>query len=164
MIFGFRECICVLTRGEYLLDLILTDIDSNITSSTLPAISDHLCTSMCFDLQVTCQADNPREVWAFGAANWRLLKRLCQAGDWNRLDILSPSVGAVWFQERIISMMRQCIPTQRISKSIGSHPWVNERCFGLVRAKIAAANTANYSSACESCSKGFFDEYSKYAS
>ena len=49
---------------------------------------------MCFDLQVTCQVDNPREVWAFGAANWSLLKRLCQTEDWNRLDIVSPSVGA----------------------------------------------------------------------
>ena len=88
---------------ENLLDLILTDIDGNTSSSTLPAISDHLCTTISFSLKVTCSRDVVREVWLYGAANWNLLRRLCREEDWSYLDSVDPSVGAAWFQNRILA-------------------------------------------------------------
>ena len=61
--FGFRECIRQPTRNEYLLDLMLTDIDGRIKSEVLPKIADHLCTCVRFSLNITRGEEVRREVW-----------------------------------------------------------------------------------------------------
>ena len=51
--YDFREYVRTPTRNQYLLDLILTDVENHITSFTLTEISDHLCTAISFSLKTT---------------------------------------------------------------------------------------------------------------
>ena len=150
------------TRKKYLLDLILTDIDGQVKSEVLPKIADHLCTTARFLLHITCGEEAQREVWQFGAANWRALRRLCREHNWDYLNDGCPSEGAIRFQNQLLCFMRLCIPRMQITKVVGSHPWVNGRCTSLVSKKIAVEGTEHYSSVSKECSEGFFEEYLKY--
>ena len=149
--------------GEFVgFDLILTDMDANTSSSTLPAMSDNLCTIISFSLKVICSRDVVREVWFYGVANWNLFRRLCREEDWSYLVNVITSVGGAWFHDRILAFMKLSIPTHTISKASMSHPWVNDRRRELVRGKVAVVGIENYVVACETCSKGFVEEYLKY--
>ena len=160
--YGFRECMRKPTRGNYLLDLILTDLETQIILYTLPAISDHLCTAISFSLKITPRAEISRRGWHYSSGNWSRLRRLCRETDWTHLDNVSPSVGATWFQNTLLSYMRLCIPQKTIKKHGGSHPWVNGRCLDLLSRKISAIGTEAYEETCKACNDGFFDEYLKY--
>ena len=67
------------TRGEYLLDLVLTDIPELLSVCPVLEISDHGV--VCVDLHVTGPsfASIPRAVWDMKSAKWDELRNSLQS-------------------------------------------------------------------------------------
>ena len=79
--FGLQEVVRTPTRGDYLLDLILTDMDQ-VKAVVLPSIIDHKCTQVVYSIKVTIGEPTIRDVWYFDEVNERLFRRLCVDEDW----------------------------------------------------------------------------------
>ena len=79
---GLKQIVAKPTRGEYLLDLILTDSPSLCKVDVLPEISDHRV--VCLDIQVTVSYAEPvsRAVWDMKEANWDGLRRDISMRNW----------------------------------------------------------------------------------
>ena len=110
--YGLHECVRKPTRGKNLLDLILTDMEQ-VKADVLPAITDHLCTQVCFSLKIIFSQDVLRDVWCFGQADYRLIRRLCEVEDWRILESCDPSEGALFFQAKLLSFMSLSIPKKQ---------------------------------------------------
>ena len=160
--FGFRERVCAPTRGKYLLDLVLSDVDNLCRCSVLPYIADHACVLLEVDMQLAISSPVIRKVWNYGAANWKRMSGLVGAEDWSILDTMDPNSAAELIQRRILFHVSTCVPIKTIVQQRGTHPWLNARCLELVDAKMAAEGTENYKAMVAACSKGLFDEYLLY--
>ena len=82
---GLRQCICVPTRGDYLLDLILTDLE-HCKSEVIAPIADHRGILAKLVLPCPKEVHVPREVWHFKGAAWNNLKCSLKNCSWNRLS------------------------------------------------------------------------------
>ena len=82
--FGLRQLVNEPTRGPYLLDLLLTDLD-DAKVEILPAIADHnaLLTKFVFPIPKTSIMSC--DVWHFKNAAWTTLSCDLRACDWRRL-------------------------------------------------------------------------------
>ena len=75
---GITQCVHEFTRGDYLLDLVLSDIPDCMTTSVLPPITDHRV------VMAKIMNDQPshriidRQVWHLREANWPQLQRAFQ--------------------------------------------------------------------------------------
>ena len=131
--FGFHECVRAPTRGNNLVDLVLTEKkeqqkkDYSCVCIVLPKVADHKCVYMEFDMPITISSPVRRTVWNFGAADWRHMIRLCSAEDWRCLDIMSSCVGAEFLECRLLHFVSMCIPTSTFTKPSGNiHGLMND--------------------------------------
>jgi exonuclease III len=70
------------TRGDYLLDLVITDIDS-VSVSICPKIADHAVLLVRQNLSPPECFSHSRKVWSFSKADWEGLKHDLAAADWS---------------------------------------------------------------------------------
>ena len=73
---GFVEKVQKPTRGEHLLDLFLTDIQTGIRCKVLAQISDHRLVYSRVALKVVQSAPVVRYFWVYSRANWHGLQQL----------------------------------------------------------------------------------------
>ena len=69
------------TRGDCLLDLVLTDLDGIVTATSSPMIADHRFIVIAVRATVPALVSIPREIWAFRKADWPRLKKEAAAFD-----------------------------------------------------------------------------------
>ena len=79
---GLQEKVRKPTRGNYLLDLLLTDIPTGVSCSVLPRISDHNSVLSKFALRVDQLASKTQRTWLFDKADWHGLLAELDATDW----------------------------------------------------------------------------------
>ena len=86
------------TRGNNLLDLVLTDVPG-IHTSVEPAIADHRVVMASLDLKAPVGAEGARQVWDFNRAVWCKMREIITDQDWSFVDSASPteSVGRMNF-------------------------------------------------------------------
>ena len=70
---GLKQIVKEPTRGEYLLDLVLTDVP-DCTAKPCAAVADHKCVLTQARFKIPETATHQREVWHFGEADW---ERMC---------------------------------------------------------------------------------------
>ena len=68
---GLSQCVKGLTRGEYLLDLVLCHFASQISCDIVPGIleKDHQAVIVIVDINISCSTPASRECFDFGKAN-----------------------------------------------------------------------------------------------
>ena len=104
------------TRGEHLLDLVLTDVP-HAKACAVGAIADHKGVLMSFRLDVPKTFVPDRVMWAFNTADWDLMRDTFKSKNWSRLACMDPSSGAEYLANEIASAMRNCISQQKTMPS-----------------------------------------------
>jgi len=151
--------------GGHLLDLVLSDFDCPVSIRILPEINIHdhnlILASFSLDLPVS-EPPTKREVWTFLRADWVGLRSYLAATDWSWVDGMDPNEATTSLTTFVLQAARKFIPTHTFSDKKSSHPWINERCAGLISAKLAAHGTSSYKEAVLARSAGIMEEFCKY--
>ena len=149
------------TRGEYLLDLALTDLDE-VRCKVVAKIADHKGLTLALPLSVPRVEIQFRSVWQFRDADWDGLNNALFAQDWCWLSTVGANAGAEQLTSIILKLAEQFIPKRRLCERKSTHPWINERVLNIVREKHAAQGTANEDACRKRCSDCIMEEYGKY--
>jgi hypothetical protein len=158
---GLQQLVQEATREQYLLDLVLTDIDE-AKCTVLSKIGDHQCVHIAFDLQVPRSEVSERVVWRYAKADWAAMRENLSAIDWKCMATLSVDSAAEFMREKILEEARANIPRSSLKEKKSTHPWVNAKVEKLVQEKQFAAQTGNARHANEACSAGIKEEFEKY--
>ena len=149
---GLKQIVAKPTRGEYLLDLILTDSPSLCKVDVLPEISDHRV--VCLDIEVTVSYAEPvsRAVWDMKEANWDGLRRDISTRNWKDcFDDRDPDGSVQRFCDALIGFCNKHIPQKKIYTKAISHPWLDDECLAAVSEKALAAGSADFAEKSRKC-------------
>ena len=129
------------TRGNYLLDLPLTDMNDPESVRILLAIADHfvVLTSLKFPFEsFPCL---PRSVWCYRSANWQGLNNHL-----NQLDYKIMYHGYVDgvtnnFTRTLLDIVNMFIKQMTLSCSVSAHPWMSDKCRETVANNHSSVQT-----------------------
>ena len=137
------------TRGDNLLDLVLTDASGLLKVQVLPEIADHRV--VCVDLEVAVARTQPvpRLVWDFQRANWGGLKRMLKHTDWHcfldqRGVIYSPDESVQNLCDFLVQTCEKHIPKKQVTAKARDHPWLDEKCYAAIEAKCLATGANEF--------------------
>ena len=151
------------TRGKYLLDLVLSDLNDLIVQ-VLPSIADHKA------LLVKTLASAPklrtfeRDVWHFKGAAWNNLRCVLRNTDWTFLKYGDVNQAVNSFMEILWSYCIQYIPRGTRVQKISTHPWINDDCRHAISVKAMAEGSDDYVAARDACSRQLQESYKAYHS
>jgi len=160
---GLKQVVKERTRGDYLLDLVLTDVSELMSVKVLPELSDHKV--VCVDLEVAVPsfADIPREVWDFEHAEWDRLRTAIGNTNWEGfLDDTAPDSSTAAFCSHLIALCEQYIPRKTISAKTRVHPWLDEECYRAIEAKCCATGKEEFRRLELDCSQILTQAYLRY--
>jgi len=149
------------TRGDYLLDLGITDIES-ASGSISTKIADHSIVTVRLNLALPQMAPHKRKVWSYLKADWDGLKRDLEHANWSFLECGDASHAAELMTELILEKASVHIPQRTLIEKKRSHPWLTDDITQLVAAKRAAFGTPGYEESVKACSARIMAEYSAY--
>ena len=158
---GLRQIVKVPTRGEHLLDLLITDLDET-KCKVIPKIADHSGLLATLPLPVPKSEILTRTVWQFRDADWDGLKGALTEQSWTWLEHVDAHEGAQRLTELILGHARRYIPQRCVKERKTTHPWVNDRVIELVRLKREAEGSEHEAVCRDRCSAGILEEYGKY--
>ena len=160
---GFQECVRKPTRGKYLLDLVLSDISSAITTSVVPGVSDH-CIVLChMNLEISKTVACSSHRFIYSKADWHGLVGELQATDWMPLfDGRSADDMALTLVQNVLNSAKRYIPFRSAPTRKPTHPWINDRCLRFVRLKCEAYGTGGYRNAQKVCSDVIMEAYAAH--
>ena len=133
------------TRGEYLLDLVLTDIPELLSVRVLLEISDHRV--VCVDLHVSVPsfASIPRTVWDLKSAKWNELRNALRSTNWRQFfgnnNVDDAVAKLVAYLDKLAD---HYIPLTTITTKPKEHPWLDDKCFAAVEGKCLATGTLEF--------------------
>ena len=80
---GFHKSVQKPTRREYLVDLVLTDVEALVKTSIVPKIADHNGVLSSVRAIVAASTARKRKVCQYSEAKWDLMKKQIQSIDWS---------------------------------------------------------------------------------
>ena len=80
---GLKQLVSKPTRGDYLLDIVLSDAGDLVKANVLPSIADHRVVSIDIDVVVARTSQSSREVWDFHKAEWDALRHVLRNCQWS---------------------------------------------------------------------------------
>ena len=155
---GLQQKVREPTRGQYLLDLVLTDV-TDCTAKTVAAVADHRGVLTTVKFKVPETASHQREVWHFQEADWERLASEIEDADWNFLSLTPPSEGARLLTEKLLHIAEDNIPKRCVSIKKTTHPWLTQRGEEAVRQKHEAQGTEREAEAARECSETLLEEH-----
>ena len=163
---GLEERVRKPTRGPYLLDLVLTDLGSEVKARPVPGVSDHSAVLGSLEALVQEEAVRTREVFDFGKAPWReIAERLRDKDYWDRTFAgMSVDDMTLRFETRVTEVLDELVPKKSITATPKAHPWLNDRCRQAIDAKMSAVGTPLEIPARDRCSQVLTEEHDKYIS
>ena len=123
-----------LTRGEYLLDLCLTNIDG-CKARVEKKIADHSGIVLQVPIPAPQVKRIPRIVWHFKDARWKHLQSELRAIDWHFLEDGSVDQAVSDFSSILHGMRRFYIPWGKLEERRSTHPWLDETCIEAINGK-----------------------------
>ena len=111
------------TRGDYLLDLVLTDLENCKTQVVAP-IADHrgIVAKVAFPCPKALLVS--REVWHFKGAAWQNLKCALRNCSWDLLREGSVDEAVNYFLDLLLAKCEEFIPRSKIIINKATHPWL----------------------------------------
>ena len=160
---GLQQHVREPTRGEYLLDLVISDLGPLIHTKVVAGIADHsgvLCTLRC---PVPAAVMVQREVLLYSRAKWTELRQAISNYDWSS-DIVhgDADCSAERFQARLINFIHKFIPRKVISDEKSGHQWLDETCRQLIREKRVAWGTKLFLEKRDACTNGLLEAYNAF--
>ena len=159
--YRFRQLVKEPTRGEHLLDVCISNIES-ASVKVGGKIADHASVIAKLNLAIPESRAMYRTVWSFRDANWDELKKDLMEEDWTFLEHCGPSEAAEGMTRRILAAAEKHIPKRRIRTQKRSHPWLTDEIVKLVANKRAAEGTLRYEEAVMTCSQHIMAQYARY--
>ena len=159
---GFRQCVTEPTRGENILDLVLTDLDELRDATVGAQISDHRVVRGVADLSVQRVESQPRIVYDYSGAPWSRIRAEFSNTDWSFIDVFDVDAATTEVTRIIIGILDRLVQKRIISNDLSKHPWLNDRCLEFIRRKRAVEGTSEFADAAAACSAGILAEYHKY--
>ena len=161
---GWEERVRKPTRGPYLLDLVLTDLGSEVKAKPIPGVSDHSAVLGSLEATVDEEAPRTREVFDFGKAPWqRIAERFRDKDSWDRtLADMSVDDMALRFEDTVSKVLNELVPKKHITATPKAHPWLNDRCRQAIDEKQSAVGTPQELPARDRCSQILTEEHDKY--
>ena len=159
--FALQEIVRQPTRGEYLLDLCLTDLEDS-KCVTLPEIADHKALLFSVKLPMPKSLIIKREAWHFKGAAWHNLRCELRAWSWARLKHGSVAMAAKYFLDSVMNLCYVYIPRSTVEVRKSSHPWLNAACRDAVQQKALAAGTTSYTQKQTECAQVLKDAHHGY--
>ena len=162
---GMQQIVRGPTRGEYLLDLAVTDIASS-TATVSSKIADHGIVTVRLNLSIPQTVAHSRKVWSFAKADWDGLNNGLRGVDWSFIgkDGYDASRAAARVTELILEKANEFIPQRTLRATKSTHPWLTDDIVRLVSKKRAAAGTPAYEDAVKTCSAAITSAYYAYSS
>ena len=156
---GTTQCVHEPTRGDYLLDLVLSDIPDCMTTSVLPPITDHRVVMAKIMIDQPNHRIIDRRVWHFRQANWPQLQRAFQHVDRSSIGTEGARQVAERVTSTILRVAKLHIPYCKMWEHKSTHPWITPRCEAAVKRKCDAEGTPHYQTECQECSDVIASEY-----
>ena len=141
------------TRGDYLLDLVLSNF-SGVKTEVLPMIADHKLITATLKLSAPSHVVAGRKVWRSGQADWERLHDSLADACWDHIADQSTTTAAKWITDTILRSASSCILLSTLSTTKSFHPWLNDRAIALVDARRTAEETPLEKEATLACSAG----------
>ncbi len=165
-------CLCGLsqhvngpTRGDHLLDLVLSDFGSGIRTKITPGIHDNDHRGVLASVKLSVPAAEPvrRKVYDFQRADWKRLQRALRDEDWTLFfQDKNADDAADQLTGKILENVESCIPSRWIDDKAYAHPWMNSACQEALRRKHEAMGTVEFEAKRDECTKTFLDTYQTY--
>ena len=156
---GLTQCVREPTRFnratgvDNLLDLVLMDCTSVISTKVLPEIADHRVVKVSFQISTASTPPIDRWVWDFKKADWKGLCRDLAVTDWNKMIGNNSVDEAVRiFTDHVLNTAQTYIRYRRQPLSKSTHPWINDECRTAIARRDAARGTPDEFLAMQSCS------------
>ena len=161
---GLRQLVTAPTRGEYLLDLVLSDLASGIRSRVVAGIheNDHSGVLTTVHLAIPESTPVQRKVYDYKKADWDKLRALLLAQDWRPTLALSADDAAEEMAKIILDKVAECIPSRMLMDKIWPHPWLNESCRSALLRKRAAFGSDQFEARRDECSRIFLEARNTY--
>ena len=157
---GLVEKVGAPTRGDYLLDLVLSDMGSDLKCKVVAGVSDHdaVVGTVAFGVPVIHEIE--REYFDYKHAPWEIIRKDLEDSQWDELfETVSCDDVARLFEEKIIDTMRLHIRSRKSREKISTHPWLNDRCRLAIASKLAAKGTEQEVVERDRCSQALREEF-----
>jgi len=160
---ALRQMVDKPTRGNYLLDLVLTDIDS-CKIQVAPQIADHHAIFIRLRYPMPQSVGILRQVWHYKGAAWQNIRCELRAMSWERLHKGSVDDAASYFFELLRALCKLYIPHGDKITTKQSQPWLNQECIDMISRKNDAEGTESYVALRDQCAQLLKESYHVYAS
>ena len=160
---GLRQIVRQPTRGNYLLDVALSDVRST-SAQVLPRIADHCVVEVSLPLPVPKGAVLLRDGWNFRTADWDQLNANLEMEEWTVFSTMNVDDAATHLSDRILSLAEKSIKKKVIHDRKSMHPWVNDRVLQAVVEKRGAGGSLHESEKAIACSEVITQEYNAWVS
>ena len=158
---GLRQRVRGPTRGDHLLDLVLSDVE-DLSVDVLPAVADHRLVLSKLHLAVPEIIEEDRLVWNFGKADWDAVVDALDEEAWEDLADENADDGVTRISAAVFSAMKMNISQKRLHRPKSSHPWLTDAAVAEIEKKIEAIGSEDEQRAAELCSAVIVGEYEKY--
>ncbi len=163
---GLTQHVKAPTRGDNLLDLVLSDFHSGVTCKVTPGIHDNDHRGVLTKVSVEIPASEPvkRRVYKFKQANWDQLRGSLLAKDWRSILAGTADEATADMTQIILDTVAEHIPQTWITDKVYAHPWLNDACRRALEKKHTAEGTADFPRLRDECSQTFLKARSDYVS
>ena len=160
---GIEQHVRKPTRGDYLLDLVLSDLGPLVKTKVVVGISDHhgVLSSVACPIPEVTRVE--REVFLYGKARWTDLRRAIVNLDWASVIRPDDADGSAQrFEETMLDFMYKWIPWKTIVDEKSGHEWLDDDCRRLVREKREAWGTTAFVTKRDACTTGLLEAYYRF--
>ena len=161
--YGLHQCVQSPTRGSYLLDLVLTNVEALLKTKVLPKVADHNLVLSTVRATVIETIGGKRKVWQYASAKWEQMKQRIIGMDWLQAfehGNLDEIVGI--FTKILLDLVHEFVPTTWVHKKISSHPWLSKASWKSIALKRSAEGTDDYGRLQLLCNRQVREDYEKY--
>ena len=130
-IHGLEQHVAEPTRGNALLDLVLSDFPSNIISSCGAPLgaSDHATITIDFPLHCLREPRTSRTVWRYSRADWDRLRHFFRTADWSNVITENPDEPCHNTTSIIQEGMLKFISSKQLCTRPSDPPWWTQSIF-----------------------------------
>ena len=160
---GLVERVSKPTRGPNLLDLVLSDLGTELQCKVFPGISDHDAVVGTVNFNIPEIFESQREFFDYKNAPWQRIKMDFEECDWAlEFSGMNADEAAEHLTDKIMNTLRRRVRCKLSTVRTSSHPWLNDRCKVALKKKMEARGTPNAIIERDRCSEILFEEHTLY--
>ena len=160
---GMEERVRKPTSGKNLLDLVLTDMGSDVSTVVHPGLSDHSVVVGTIDVAVESKQEHSRELYDFGKASWTSIRSSLRDTGWDAIFAeTTVDTAAALLEDRLLSVLDATVPRKVVREAKSTHPWLNDTCRHAIGEKVSAVGTPMETMKRDECTNVLLQEQRKY--